>query len=231
MTLFDGLFGYEIILLCMGVVLFFVVIGLLIYQVKKGRNPAVVAGCLIFPIAMVGYPGVKTIEPGKIEKTVHDLQQDPTNQAKRQQLQEQLKQAESRPYHAPENLLRIATAEYALGNEPAAKFNLDQALSTDPHLPAAQDLQQKIATVDRVRKLSAVVQSNPSDAQAKSELKSTLNSVSQKALANPAALGSVAEAHAAVGDTQKAAATASTALKIDPNIRTAEKLRVLAAQR
>jgi hypothetical protein len=54
--------------------------------------------------------------------------------------------------------------------------------------------------------------------------------VSDKPLANPSALASVAEAHAAVGDTQKAAATASTALKINPNISTAGKLKVLANQ-
>ncbi len=227
MALFDGLYGYEMIMLVMGVVLFIVVMGLLIYQVKKNRNPAVVAGCFIFPIAMVGYPGVKTIEPGKIEKTVHDLQQNPTDQAKRQELQKQVTEAESRPYRAPENLVRIAAAEYALGNEPAAKFNLDQALHADPHVPAGQELQQKIANVDKVRRLSAAVQSNPGDAAAKSELKKNLDTVSQTPLANPSALATLAEAHAAVGDNQKAAATAATALKIDPKLNSAEKLHLL----
>ena len=230
MVLLDGLYGYEMIMLVMGVVLFFVVMGLLIYQVKKNRNPAVVAGCFIFPIAMMGYPGVKTIEPGKIEKTVHDLQQNPTDQAKRQELQKQVTEAESRPYRAPENLVRIAAAEYALGNEPAAKFNLDQALHTDPPVPAGQDLQQKIASVDKVRRLSAAVQANPADAGAKTELKKTLDTVNEKPIANPAALATVAEAHAAVGDNQKAAATAATALKIDPRISSADKLRVLATR-
>lgn len=230
MALFDGLYGYEMIMLVMGVVLFIVVMGLLIYQVKKNRNPAVVAGCFIFPIAMVGYPGVKTIEPGKIEKTVHDLQQNPTDQAKRQELQKQVTEAESRPYRAPENLVRIAAAEYTLGNEPAAKFNLDQALHADPHVAAGQELQQKIANVDKVRRLSAAVQANPADAGAKTELKKTLDTVSEKPIANPAALATMAEAHAAVGDNQKAATTAATALKIDPRISSADKLRVLATK-
>ena len=227
MELFDGLYGYEMIMLVMGVVLFLVVIGLLIYQVKNNRNPAVVAGCFIFPIAMVGYPGVKTIEPGKIEKAVHDLQQNPTDPGKRQELQQQVKEAESRPYRAPENLVKIAAAEYALGNEPAAKFNLDQALRKDPHVPAGQELQQKITSVDKIRRLSSAVQANPGDEATKSELKKTLDGVSQTPVANPSALASMAEAHAAVGDNQKAATTAATALKIDPRLSSSEKLHML----
>lgn len=218
----DGLYPYEWILMVLGVILFFVLIRALSYQIKQKQSIAALLGFFMVSIGMIGYPSVKKIQVDNgvvsIEKTTESLQADPTDPAKRVQLQQQVEMLRRRPFSNAATLTTLSKAEFALGDEQSAKNNLKKALENKPDLPQARELQTKIAHLDQLVTLTDKVQSNPSDTAAKEQLQQTLKVVSEQPLANPSALLKVSQAQAAVGDYQKSAKTVQMVKTINPKL-------------
>src|SRR5437764_13466487 len=91
------------------------------------------------PLVMMGFPGIKSIELQqgvvKIDKLTHDLQQHPTDAAKRAELNQTVSQVSSRPVADPNAIASIARAQFALGDHKAAEANLKKVMQKAPELP------------------------------------------------------------------------------------------------
>lgn len=203
MPTFDGLLLYEWILLVLGVVLFFVLVIGFFYQLKRKQSIGALLGFFLLPIAMIGYPSIQSIQYKdglvSIDKTTKDLQAAPTDTKLRSTLEQQVAKMNDRPTTDPASLTLLARAEYALGHEQQANTKLQQALKANPNLPAAQQLQEKITTLDRLERVAAQLEKNPQDQAAKAELSKTLTAAQQQPVANPTALSRIARAKVLVG--------------------------------
>lgn len=208
---FDGLNPFEWVLLVLGVILFFVaVIGFFI-QLKNKGNLTPILGFFVAAIIMIGYPSIQSFQLAGIEVTMqqatNDLHNDPGNGTARQALQDAVNKLGNRSFADPAVLTNLSSAQFALGDEQAAKDNLNKALQKDPTLGAAQQLKTRIATLDKIEPLLAKVQSNPADAQARADLTQATNEAAQLKIANPLALQRLVQAQKAIGDTTGSAKT------------------------
>jgi hypothetical protein len=225
--MFDGLYFFEWVLLVLGVILFVVLVIGFFYQLTHKRGVGVLLGFFMVPIAMIGYPGLQSIqiEEGKVslEKKTEAVLADPANPADRKELQQQVDKLSNRPFSDPATLTVLSKADFVLGNDQVAKNNLDKALLKNPGLTAAKELRTKMDTLEKLAPLTAKVENNPADEKAKAELNQTLNTVSQQPVANPGALLKVAQAQAALGDHAKAEKNTAIVQKINPKLVIAPK--------
>ena len=219
--IFDGLYLGEVVLLVLGAILFVVLLIALLYQLMHKRSFAPLLAFFAVSIAMIGYPSLKEIQfkDGVVTLTTitQQVQDNPTDNNLRQQLQQQVAQVSQRPVSSAQSAVAVATAQFELGNEDAAKSNVQKALEAKAGDPAAQALQNKLTVVDNLKQLAAQVEANPNDAAAKAKLASTVEQAAQFKTANPKAIIQVARAQAALGDHTKALETTQKVLKIEPN--------------
>lgn len=110
MALFDGLYGYEIIMVLMGIVLFLVLVLLMVVQMLKGKA---VKGLLFFfgfPIIMIGYPGLQTIKINDMVLEIKRLAEEaPYDADKKAQLETKLDAIENakREFNAPDTQMAL----------------------------------------------------------------------------------------------------------------------------
>lgn len=120
MSIFTGLYGYEIIMLVLGVVLFLVLIFILLRSVVKDQPWGKLVPFFLLPIFMIGFPSFKKLsyDDGKIEleKATHSLSDNPTDTATRKQAEAAIRSVEGRGQRDPGALVAIAGAHWALGN-------------------------------------------------------------------------------------------------------------------
>jgi tetratricopeptide (TPR) repeat protein len=217
----DGLYGYEVALLWLGIAMFVVLLIGLTARLRKGGGVGSLLPFFGLAIAMIGYPSVQSITVGKdivtLKKTTHELITSPTDLELRQSVKAALQKVQSRPIADPSSLTAVATAQYAVGNDSAAKHSLQRVLDVNPNIPEAKALQQKIAIIETVTNLTNRVQVNPGDMQAKTALQSTVIDAGKLPIANPNALTEIARGQAAMGDYSQAIANANKAAHIDPS--------------
>jgi len=120
MSIFTGLYGYEIIMLVLGVVLFLVLTFILLRSVVKDQPWGKLVPFFLLPIFMIGFPSFKKLsyDDGKIEleKATHSLSDNPTDTANRKQTEAAIRAVEGRGQQDPGALVAIAGAHWALGN-------------------------------------------------------------------------------------------------------------------
>ena len=128
----------------------------------------VLTGLLAFfaiPILMIGYPSVKSYAIGDmtvtLQGTTNALQANPGDQELRAKLQQQLSQLDGRQFSDPEKLMILSKAQFALGNNQTALTNVNKALQANPNLPAARELQNKIASGTASGNTSSGLQPRP----------------------------------------------------------------------
>lgn len=227
--IFDGLYLGEVVLLVLGAILFVVLLVALLYQLMHKGSIAPLLAFFAVSIAMIGYPSIKEIQFKDglvtITKMTEEVQQNPTDANLRKKLQKQVEQISQRPVSSPESAVAVANAQFELGNEEAAKSNLQKALQANPNTPAAQELQKKIIVFDNLKQIASQVEANPNDNTAKTKLTSTLAQASQLKTASPAALIQVARAQAALGEHAKALENTQKVLSIEPGSQAATQLQ------
>jgi tetratricopeptide (TPR) repeat protein len=227
--MFDGLYLYEVVLMVLGVVLFLVLVIGFFYQLTHKRGIAPLLAFFTMPVLMIAYPSVKSFQVSGSAVTVETkeqaLQANPTDQNARKALQDQVATLSDRPIKDPATLTSLAKAQFSLGDEPQASENLKKALAINPGLPAAQQLQAKITTLEKLDQVAKKVESNPNDTQARADLIRTENAAAKFDLANPAAINKLAHAQLVLGDHDNAAKNNATALKIDPQSASAKQLQ------
>lgn len=200
MTLPDGMYFYEAVLLACGALFFLVLVTVLLRQVFTNRAYGKLLPFFLLPVVMMGYSGIATIKLKdgvlEIEKKVHELQQRPEDKELRASLQSDVSNISARPFKNPNTLTTIAQAQFALGQEKTAETTLDQALNTAPNLAPATELKTKMELTRNLTALTSAAESQPDNAQVREELQQTYVKLSQQPVANPNALGSLSKAKA-----------------------------------
>jgi len=231
MSLFNGLYLYEVVMLFLGAFLFIVLVLALVYQMMHKRNFAGLLAFFVLSIVMMGYPSIKSVQFQNdtltIDKTTHDLQSKPADAQVRSELEKEVAKVSDRPTSDPAALTRLANAQFALGNETAAEQNVQKALQRDPNAQPAQELQKKIIAFHNLDSMATQVEKHPDDPAAKQELQQALNQASQQPTANPGALTKIAKAQAVLGQQEKATENVNKALQINPNLMEAKKIQTL----
>src|SRR5215467_5674026 len=114
--LVDGLYGYEIVLGALGVLLFVALLPMLLRQIWRDKPYASLLAFFILPVAMIGFPSIKSIQYKdgvvSLEKNARELQRDPTNTALRETVAKQVSDISSRPSASPETKARVAQAQF-----------------------------------------------------------------------------------------------------------------------
>lgn len=231
MSLFNGLYLYEVVMLFLGAFLFIVLVLALVYQMMHKRNFAGLLAFFVLSIVMMGYPSIKSVQFQNdtltIDKTTHDLQSKPADAQVRSELEKEVAKVSDRPTSDPAALTRLANAQFALGNETAAEQNVQKALQRDPNAQGAQELQKKIISFHNLDSMATQVEKHPDDPAAKQQLQQAVNQASQQPTANPGALTKIAKAQAVLGQQEKATENVNKALQINPNLMEAKKIQTL----
>ena len=195
MKFFDGLYGYEIVILILGVCLF---LAALIKFIKEKKPNAGLIVFFLVSVGMVGYPSWQSIEYKdgvfSIQKKIHDLQANPGNETLRASLQQEVSKVEARPSNTPEANLAVAQAHFALGNETVAKEKLATVLQKAPEVPEAQELKNRIELSDKLAALTAKAETAPNDPATKAQLDQAVKQAEQVKFANPNTLRTVNKA-------------------------------------
>ena len=225
----EGLYGYEIVLGALGVLLFVVLVPMLLRQIWRDKPYVGLLAFFLLPVAMIGFPGLKSIQYKdgvlSLEKDAHQLQQNPTDKALREKVARQVADIGSRPSTNPETMTSVAQAQFELGNHAAAETAVDQALKERPKLADAVKLKERIVIDRQLQELSAKVTQNPSDQRAKRQLEAVAHEAVKQPIASPEMLANIAAGEAAVGHTAEAAAFNKKALAINPNLQRARLLQ------
>jgi tetratricopeptide (TPR) repeat protein len=228
MNVFDGLYGYEVILLVLGVVFFVALIVAFLVQIMRTQQYGKLLPFFALPIIMIGYPGIEKIKVTgsgvEIEKKYHDLQRDPTNEEARQELADAVEKVADRPISNPRLNAIIAQAQFALGDDVAASERVDKVLRENPRQPTALALRRHINLDRRLGDLTVRAEQNPNDTSATSRLQSTVSEIKQFQLVNPQTMVKIADAERILGNESQAKAYVDTALQINPNLPSAIQL-------
>lgn len=229
MNSFDGMYSYEAVLMVLGVLLFAATLFAFLVLLWQGKPFARLLGFFVIPVVMIGYPGIQSFEFSqgvlKISKYADDLEKNPTDSAARNALSNDLAGLAPRPTSNPAALAIIARAEIALGRNAEAQANVSKALHLSPQNPEALKVKQRLELDEKLTDLTAKVEQEPSNTAAKEELQTTLASVANRPLASPVTITNVARAQAAIGNHAQAQSNLEKALRIDPNLAQAIKLK------
>jgi len=221
-SLTQGLYSYEIVILVLGAAFFLILLGGFVTSLVKGKPYIGLLPFFVLTIGMMGFPSVKSFQYKDgmltIEKTTDQLQRDPTNTALRTSLQTQLSQLEARPAATPEALVSIAAAQFALGQHAAAKDNLAKVPPSVAESPQAVKLKTLISLDERLSALTLEVQKNPANRAAGAELAHAAEQVAQLPVASPLLLNRAARAQAVIGNVEAAHTLEKKVMKIDPKL-------------
>ncbi|MSN26127.1 MAG: hypothetical protein GJV46_09695 [Geobacter sp.] len=222
MKIFDGLYPFEMVLLVLGVLFFLVLLVAFALLVVRGKPFGKLFAFFVIPVAMVGFPGIKSIEFSnsvvKIEKATHELQANPTDKKLRESLDKELANVSARPLSNPQDSVTVARAQVALGNNAAAEENLKKALAVNPQLPEALELKKRIDLDTKLAELTSQAEQKPENAAVKSKLTNTVNEIVTFKTANPLTISNIARAQAVLGDQVKAQENVAKVLRINPKL-------------
>lgn len=209
----------------LGIVLFLVTLFVIVYQVLHKENLGVsLPAFLVIALVMVGYPSIKSFQYKDgvfdLEKQTREVQADPQDKAARASLNAVVAQMAPRVQTGTaQEITKLAAAQYALGKESAAKAALDKALSRDPQAEPALALKNRIESIDQIRKLNTLAQSQPQNDAIKRQLAQTVSIVSsQFKLANPNAILDVARAQITLGEHKAALDNLNKVISIQPSV-------------
>jgi hypothetical protein len=198
MSLFDGLYLYEVVLLICGVLLFLALLAALLRKVFSNLEYKGLLAFFALPIVMIGFPGISSFKVGEgvveVDKQTTALLSKPQDQQTRASLQSQVSQIEARPFKNPTVLATLARAQFALGDESKAESNLNTALAAAPTLAPAVELKNKIELAKDLKTQTAAAESHPDDPKAREDLRSTITKLSQLQVANPKVIETMAKA-------------------------------------
>lgn len=229
MNLFDGLRGYEAVMLVLGALLFLVLLAALVALIVRRQPYGKLPLFFGISIVMMGYSSIQHLQFQSgvvtIDKTITNLQANPTDTKLRQDLSKKVKDLSSRQVTDPAALTTLARAQFALGNHAAAEATLKKAVTKAPDLPQAQELKKRIGIDQSLTSLTAQVAQHSGDTAARQKLEKAVDEAAHLQIASPVLLSHVASAQAAVGNQAKASSYADRALAINPNLAAARDIK------
>jgi len=149
MAIFNGLYGYEAIMMVLGILLFVVLLFALLRNVVKDKPIGPLSFFFVLPILMIGFPSFQKIsyDDGKLEldKAAHSLSADPTDSASRQQVELEVQKLQGRAEGDPKGLVALANAHWALGNYDSSQLLTAKALQM---APADTAVRRQVAVIE-----------------------------------------------------------------------------------
>jgi hypothetical protein len=180
--IFDGLQGYEQVMLVCGVALFVIALLGLIVAIVKSKSYAGLVTILMLSVAMMGFVRVRTIKAGDAEidldSAIAQVNADPTSTSARAQLSQKVENIASRHWTDPVVLTKLADAQLKLGQVEAAKANVSKALQSKAAPPEAAALQKQIEA-DELRASTNRGHLNPKDAAAKTQSQQSVTDIAK----------------------------------------------------
>lgn len=148
MKVFEGLFGYEIVMLVLGSILFLLLAFLLAWLIMKKRSYKQTLIFFIISIVMISFPGIQkiTYEKGKLELEKITMEINSENKNEVKSLERKINAIESRISSYPEGLVALAKANLALGDTNKAVAAVTRALNIDSGSLQAQEMKKTIYT-------------------------------------------------------------------------------------
>jgi len=221
MSFLSELHPYEVVILAGGCLIFAVALLLFVILVITGKLSLPFA----IAIVMIGFPSYTKIEISKsgvtLEKNVHELLRNPTNNALRENITIEVAKLSARPLQDPKLLTTVAQAQIALGDNAAAEANVNKVLQVALQMQQAVDLKKRIELDRNLEQLTAQVEANPNDQAARTQLGNVVSNATGMQIASPVTITNVARAHAALGNQAQARENVNTVLKISPNFQPA----------
>jgi hypothetical protein len=146
--LFDGLHSYEMVLVVLGCILFFVLVVLLVVRAIQNRSVAPLFLFFVVPVLIIGFPAVSKVKFDKdgveIDKLALILAQNPSDETAKRKIETLVAQIKPRASESAAGLVKIARAEAILGQPAKAVDTLNQALKRNPELEVAVDLRSRL---------------------------------------------------------------------------------------
>jgi tetratricopeptide (TPR) repeat protein len=137
-TLFNGLLGFEIVLMCAGILLFIVAIWNLVRRIHKNASLRK-ADMFLFVLSLIfiGFPAYQKISFSKdgveLEKYTDSLLAHPTDTALQKQVTELVENLDTtRAAKDPEVLLKLSKANFAIGKKNEALKYYEKAHTLNP---------------------------------------------------------------------------------------------------
>ncbi len=100
MKLFEGLLGYEALLMALGALLFIVLVGIMLFYVVKERPIKPLLAFFALPVLMIGFPGIEKVKFGDsvelVTKSLEVLEANPDDTEARAALQSEIQAIEGR---------------------------------------------------------------------------------------------------------------------------------------
>ena len=200
--LFNNLYLYEIVLLFLGVFLFIILCGGLVYYIIKKDDIKRLLFFFAIPIIMIGYPSIQEIQIEKdkiaLIKNTNKVLEDPENEEAQKELQRVTQKLEKRAKTA-EDLKAVSEANLVLGNSDkvidltsrAIKKEQKEAEGTKPvespaeeydwpGSEAANETKPKIESLKGIQQLATFqkqLQENPSSLNDTAKLKEQIKNV------------------------------------------------------
>jgi len=178
---------------------------------------------------MIGWPSIQKVQISadsiSLEKNIATLQQNPKDATIRKTVEEQVKQLTARPISNTGVMTTIAKAQLELGDQAASEATVDRALAVAPKAAGLLEVKKRIQLHEHLQNLTAIVEKNPANAAAKSDLQAAVHQAAAIPTANPDFVNSAAAAELAIGHTSEAVALNNKALEIDPASTKANQLR------
>lgn len=185
MSLADGLYPGEVVLLVLGVVLFVVLLFVLWHQVSNRRSLSGLLGFFMLPIAMIGYPSIRSLQYREgmitIEKTTQQLEANPSNPKLRATLQQQVQRTAPRSTNNPQDAVVVAKARSLLGD-------FSQPTKYDPK---AFQMLNDAETYVKLQQLTEAVERNPADQTARAELQEWISKAEKLGWTNQNGVGNL----------------------------------------
>jgi len=150
--MFEGLYSYEKVLMVLGIILFVLLAGALVWFIVKKRNPKQLLGFFILTVLMIGFPAIQKIsyEEGKVtlETNLRRVTAEPKNEYARADLKANINKMAQRSISDPVTSLKIARGYQALNEPQKALQRVDSLLRVNPNFIEATKLRSSILRND-----------------------------------------------------------------------------------
>jgi tetratricopeptide (TPR) repeat protein len=138
MNIFDGLYGYEKLMLVCGFILFVFALAAITVMIVQRRDFKMAMGLIVFAIVLMGFPGIQAVKFSQDTVELDRIRtqpQAPTDPAQKQQAQRVLADLERRAADNPQLQAQVSDGYRAIGEVDKA---YDLAKSVLREKPSAQ---------------------------------------------------------------------------------------------
>ena len=233
MNIFDGLLGYEKLMLLCGFILFVFALVAITVMIVQRRDFKMAMVLIIFAIVLMGFPGVQAIRfsQGMVElDRIRTQPQAPADPAQKAQDQALLRDLQQRAAGNPQLQAQVSDGYRAIGDVNRA-YQLAQSVLREKPSAAVRKtlipvLTAKLNAVRANAPASPIAAANPITASVDISRQSEIATVAQQLQAQNVAVPlpadsriALAKAYVVLGQPQKAQTNVEAALKMDPKLK------------